>query len=54
MMSSQSKKTSIANSNSQKSNTLPKLTTKPERKQLIARWLVDENSQLYCKWVTKD
>lgn len=54
MISSQSKNNSIADSNSQESNTLPSLTTKSDKKQLIARWLVDENFKLYCKWVAKD
>ena len=25
-----------------------------KRKSLIARWLKDENSKLYCQWVVED
>ncbi|MGL4618117.1 MAG: hypothetical protein ACRCZS_03530 [Chroococcidiopsis sp.] len=25
--------------------------TKPEQKKLTARWLLDENSKLFCQWV---
>ena len=54
MTITQLEKTAIASSNSQESNTLPTLTTKSDKKQLVARWLFDENSKLYCQWVTKD
>ena len=54
MTITQLEKTAIASSNSQELNTLPRLTTKYGKKQLVAQWLVDENSKLYCQWVTKD
>ncbi len=25
-----------------------------KRKSLVARWLKDENSKLYCQWVVED
>jgi hypothetical protein len=28
--------------------------TKTSGKNLVARWLVDENSRLYCQWVLED
>jgi hypothetical protein len=28
--------------------------TKSERKKLIARWVLDENSKLFCQWVFED
>jgi hypothetical protein len=28
--------------------------TKPEQKKLTARWLLDENSKLFCQWVFED
>lgn len=34
-------------------NTLS-VTAHPIKKCLIARWIVDENSKLYCKWITED
>jgi len=54
MIINQSKKTAITNSNTQQLNTLLISTAKLTKKQLVAIWLVDENSRLYCKWTTKD
>jgi hypothetical protein len=28
--------------------------TKARKHRLVARWLMDENSQLYCQWVIED
>jgi hypothetical protein len=28
--------------------------TKPKRKKRIARWLFDENSKLFCQWISED
>lgn len=54
MTTAKSKTTAIAISNSHQSNTIPAPTTKSDKKRLVAQWLVDDNSQLYCQWVTKD
>ena len=26
----------------------------PIKKRLVARWLVDKNSKLYCQWITEE
>lgn len=41
------------------SGNAPVLDTRPtsiteNRNRLVARWLIDENSKLYCQWVTED
>lgn len=30
------------------------LTADPPKKRLVARWLVDKNSKLYCQWMIED
>jgi hypothetical protein len=30
---------------------LKKLQQQPQKERLVARWLRDENNQLYCQWV---
>lgn len=54
MIINQLQKTAIANTNCQASSTPTAPTSQLKKKQLIAKWLVDQNSQLVCKWVTKD
>jgi hypothetical protein len=51
-----SKTAVIAIENSQQVKILPVPNTKSDKnkKRLVAQWLVDKNSQLYCHWVTKD
>jgi hypothetical protein len=36
------------------SDILSTLVTKKRRNCLVARWLIDENSKLYCQWVIED
>lgn len=31
-------------------NTVPAPVGKSRKSRLVARWLIDENSKLYCKW----
>lgn len=54
MLIKQTKKPTIAKSEFSDFNTLILQTNKAKNKQLVAKWLVDENSRLYCKWITKD
>jgi hypothetical protein len=35
-------------------NTVAVPTPQPRRNRLVARWLTDENSKLYCQWVIED
>lgn len=51
MIINQSTRPSISNSNLQEINTLVTPTNQAKKKQLVAKWLVDENSRLYCKWI---
>ncbi|MDY6783439.1 MAG: hypothetical protein SW833_13010 [Cyanobacteriota bacterium] len=32
---------------------LPQPQSQPQKERLVARWLRDENNQLYCQWVTQ-
>ena len=45
----------IANSNTlAATSSVTPLTADPLQKRLVARWLVDENSKLYCQWMIED
>ena len=45
----------IANSNTlAATSSVTPLTADPPQKRLVARWLADENSQLYCQWIIED
>lgn len=40
--------------NDRELDTVAALVAKPRKHRLVARWLRDENSQLYCQWVIED
>jgi hypothetical protein len=42
------------NGNAQVLDTVPAPITKSRRNRLVARWLTDENTKLYCQWFIKD
>lgn len=46
--------TKIATGNAQALDTVPAPIAKFRKSRLVARWLTDENSQLYCQWVVED
>jgi hypothetical protein len=54
MIINQLQKTVIANTNCQASSTPTAPTNQLKKKQLIAKWIVDQNNQLVATWVTKD
>jgi hypothetical protein len=43
----------IATGNAQVLDTVPAPITKSRRNRLVARWLTDENSKLYCSGVLR-
>jgi hypothetical protein len=44
----------IATGNAQVLDTVLAPITKSRRNRLVARWLTDENSKLYCQWGIED
>jgi hypothetical protein len=44
----------IVTGNARKLDTVATPTTKARKHRLVARWLTDENSKLYCQWVIED
>lgn len=46
--------TRIATGNAQALNTVPAPITKSRKSRLVARWLTDENSKLYCQRLIED
>ena len=44
----------IANSNALAATVVSPSIVNPPKNRLIARWLVDENSKLYCQWIIED
>ena len=44
----------IATDNAQILDTVPAPIAKSRKGRLVARWLTDENSKLYCQWVIED
>jgi hypothetical protein len=32
----------------------PKSSLKTQNNRLVARWLIDENSKIYCQWVREN
>ena len=44
----------IATGNARVLDTTPALIVKSRKGRLVARWLTDENSKLYCQWVIED
>ena len=42
--------TKIATGNALVLDTVPAPVGKSRKRRLVARWLIDENSKLYCKW----
>lgn len=46
--------TKIVTGNAQALDTVPAPIAKSRKNRLVARWLTDENSKLYCQWVIED
>jgi len=46
--------TTITTGNAQALDTVPDPIVKSRKSRLVARWLTDENSKLYCQWVIED
>jgi hypothetical protein len=45
----------IVTSDDRELDTVPAPVPKaPKKHRLVARWLTDENSKLYCQWVSED
>jgi hypothetical protein len=44
----------IANSDALAKAELSQSIANPPQKRLVARWLVDENSKLYCQWIIEN
>ena len=48
------KNIAIANNDTLAATMVSPSIANPPKKRLVARWLVDENSKLYCKWIIED
>jgi hypothetical protein len=44
----------VTTSNSHELDTVAEPIAKTRKNRFVARWLMDENSQLYCQWVIED
>jgi hypothetical protein len=44
----------IANGNALTTTVVSPSIANPHKNRLVARWLVDENSKLYCEWIIED